>query len=872
MGFLSSIPLERIGGLRPRTWICVDTGFSREEIKEFLLRQGQSLISDAVIQPEELCRKILSVPKESVLGSFSRQEILRLLLAEPRISKAMPELKRLRRQSGFFRKLDRALQQGRRAFAHAEELQVHTERLIALGLRRSLRLELQKVASAYEAWLEGFGLWDFPLLLRKATESLREGSLAGVKFPEEILHFSAERPQSSEQEFWGALATHVSVQQVSPLEALSPSPPSPWRWQRWHTLDDAAEALAESLAKSLNEKSVLGSCAILVPDVPSVRRSLKHALEYYGIPVADPRDPTRLRWDESLKWACLPIEVVGRNFERATVISWARSCFPVAELAPVISEINARGIREGLTSYNDGPGGKLEALSLRLHDLARSFGGKKTCKEFGAAHLEYLISRSQGWTTSFFEEFWKEFDEDLARISQADRRAPARYWLERLELRLQEATPPTGKLRPVEGIAIHRLGQVPLHAYSSVWIFGMPEAWLSGEKAGDYWYSEREREVLSSEFQVRSAIQVREERILLLKSWNASSKKLTLMDANYDWDGSERESLLPLLRELGGEIQSEEKGAHPRWVSSYGAKRSVSPLKFELLPLHALGRREIRATEIDHYSRCGFRGLSAGRWRLWDLRDPGTDLWPEVKGNILHRAVKILLETKLKKTPFEALERAWVLERPKGLLQGSRLANHVKGKLLQTLKTFIEKENEYVSRSGARVLSLEGPELRLDYPDFSLIGIPDRIDESPHGIFIVDYKTSSQVPKGTEIAEEGYRLQLPFYALAAQKMLGRPAVGAQFIELNKKGGRSQGILFKQFNGKDPGKLTNSRARLSVLDSEPALIWSKCEEQLLTHAQGYAQGRFEAVPKKESECRLCPFQDLCGHRRVGVEHE
>src|SRR5690606_6216014 len=127
-------------------------------------------------------------------------------------------------------------------------------------------------------------------------------------------------------------------------------------------------------------------------------------------------------------------------------------------------------------------------------------------------------------------------------------------------------------------------------------------------------------------------------------------------------------------------------------------------------------------------SRCSFRGLASSRWRLRDLSDPDADLWPEVKGNILHGAVRLLTESRddegnFRVTPEAALEQAWRKERPKGLLKGERLERYTKSRMLLALHAFCEKEREYVKRSGTKVSSLEGPELRLEYPGFSIVGI-----------------------------------------------------------------------------------------------------------------------------------------------------
>ena len=93
-------------------------------------------------------------------------------------------------------------------------------------------------------------------------------------------------------------------------------------WQKWHTLDDAAETVMNELFRLKPED--WARCVFLIPDEPKVRRILKRALERQGLWFLDPRDPTQVRLEESIKWALLPLEVVSQNYARSTVTSWLR--------------------------------------------------------------------------------------------------------------------------------------------------------------------------------------------------------------------------------------------------------------------------------------------------------------------------------------------------------------------------------------------------------------------------------------------------------------------------------------------------------------------------------------------------------------------
>lgn len=881
------IPINEISGLRPKTWICVGPGYSREELKSILLQSGTGFVSEAVTTVEAIAARLAAFPKKQgflqSLRPLARQEVLRILLSDSRISNRMPELKRLRRQSSFFRRVDQAIQAGRMAFSHAEEAQVYEERLESRFGENPVRKEIQLLAQAYEAWLEGMSFADPPWILKQAIEKLQStGWPSGLALPEKILYFSIQEPESLERTFLDLLGRYTQVSRS--IEFLSggvSESPLKWNWELWHTPDDASERLAEAL---LNERD-LKSHVVLIPDSPPIRRSLKRVLRAWGIPEADPRDPMRLNWDEGLKWAFLPLQVVARDFERDSVIAWMK--FARAADLHWHQEVNFRGVRQGLGSYE---GGKLTELHAELQALSQSLGGRKTCAEIAKAHLTILkesaAQREVDWVVSFFEEQWNEFQEDWAILGLASSRAPLLYWLDKLQNRVGQAAVPVEQQRPSGGLRVYRLQQAPLESLKEkrakkLWILGLSSGWLSGQGMGDYWFGEREREVLSTEFAVRSGIQAREERLSSLKAWLAEVDEVTILDSRYSSGGRELESILPLLGELGSSRgvppeEPEEMGAHSRWVRSYGAIRPLQPQKIKLPPLsqgYSGEKPEISATVLERYSKCSFQSLAMDRWKVRDIREPDCELWPDVRGIILHEAVKILLQSWTDDSGFtltveQALERAWKLKPPQGWIRSPRVLSYLKSRMLHILKKFCEKEEEYKKRSKAQILSLDQGRLRIDYPGFAILGTPDRIDQTDDGLFLMDYKTSSSLPNGSEMIELGYRLQLPFYALAASKSQSQPVLGVQFIELGRRANRGNGIFFKRYNGKEAGKLTTVTQRSkSLVSLEPEEAWQRLETHLVEHATAYVQGQFAASPKKpDQECVSCSVGDLCGYRR------
>lgn len=872
---LSEEDIAKTTGLWPKAWICVGSGFAREEVKEALLQRGRGVVGRAVTTLEELAASLL--PGQPVaLDGLGRQEVLRLLMGEPRISRHLPELRRMRRQGGFFARLDRAIQSGRLVCAHEEEEQVIEARLEERFGESAVRQELRVLGRTYEAWLRGSGFWDLPLLLHEAIRILSESELSGL--PEEIIVLSLERAQSLEQSFWELLGQRVNLvwkpefpeQEVGGAAAVLSVRPG-WKYERWHTADDACESVAQVLSAISRED--LPSYGILIADSPALKRSLKRALSNWGVPEADPRDPGAVRVEEGIKQALLPLEMTARAFPRESVSSWLLRSGK--NRSQELFQIEERGIRQGLRSY---AGGALSQVHQELERIVSRFGGRKSCEELASAHLEWLTEESSAHV-GFFRGIWERWREDLRRVGKESRKAAPLYWLEQLKERLAQTPAPPPRVRARTGIRVYRLGQIPLEMPENVFVIGLSARWLSGEGVGDLWYGEREREALAAEFQVRSTQSARRERERALRFWEESAKNGVFLETHYDAEGREQEAL----------FESVEEGAHPRWRESFGTVRSLPPQVLELPPLQSPQEGEsveISATTLERASRCLFQALAFDRWRVRDTREPEPELWPDARGNILHEAVRILVSTrgpdgKFRCSAEEALERAWKLKPPRGWIGSPRLAEQQRRRMVKVLEAFCRKEEEYFERSEARAVFLDEKEFTLrfeiEYESektvFRVKGKPDRVDESIEGgLFIIDYKTSSDVPGGRDMLEKGYRLQLPFYALAAGEALGKPVHGAQFIQLTRQATRSSGVFFSRFNGKEKGKLTQVRSNSkSLLSLEPEEGWEVFLKHIEKDGGAYVRGKFAAMPKEPSkECLSCSASDLCGFRRKVTE--
>ncbi len=871
--FIDELPLEELRGLSPSARICVGSGFSSEEIKSELLKKIGAFFGDAVVTSPQLALKLTEARSEQLLDAMARQEVLRLLFSERKIRALLPALDALKRQSpqSFWERLDRALQESRLSVAHDEEQDALIQHLDSLGGSSAHWRELRLLCAAYEAWLEEKGHLDYPMLLTKAIHALERGDSGSAELPQKVIYFSAQTPRSREALFWQTLSLRSPLIRVGPLEEKKdPEKKTQWAWERWHTLDDAAEGLAEAL-----RGAEWGSQAILVENTPAVRRSLERALQNAGIPTADSRDPFGLRRQEAIKSALLPFQAFASRFDRRAVIAWIQGWFESSVASAWVEEIHSRGMISGRVNYR---GGVLEPLFHEMERLEESFGGKKTMEFIATAHLRLLekAGEKQSQFLKFWEIFWERWRGDLDRVGSLERPLPLMSWMERLRSRLSQTLDLPPLLKPEDGIAIHQLHQAPLKKVERVWFFGFSPLGfspVSDSSVSEDWLNPRDRERLAAEYSIRSTAGIRKERLAHLSAWLNHADSAVVVDAHYHEDGRERESLLPSLLALAEQTgvicpeHPEERGAHDRWRLAYGRPRLLQP---QTVSLAAVEPESFSATAVDHYSRCAFLALGFDRWKLKDLREAGREPWPEVRGSILHQAVRELVSSydgagKFALPIEEALERAWGKTGPKGLLRSDRLRKNVRARWNEILSTFAEKDLNYLNLSQARPLLLDEGRMSLEIAGTRVVGRPDRIDELPTGLLVIDYKTStSAAAHGSEMLELGDRLQLPFYAVAIHRQMNRAVIGAQFIELNPTAGRSRGFFFKGLEA--PFKIRSHSKSLLSVTPEQAL--EKFESHLQSAVKAMRDGIHHAHPKnRDRDCPSCPMGDLCGYRRA-----
>lgn len=878
--------------------MLVGSGFSREDIKALTLRSNsvESVVGGkiffSVTDLAWLIVRLSQADAPSQVSPLLRQDYFRLLLGHPSMLDRFPELRKLRRRPGFWRMLDQAVQAARQTSLHEEERHAQFSRLVAAGVLaggpRAVQEEILALSSAFEGWLGSQSLLDDLGALKLASQILSAKGLPPDYGFEAGELWCNLPPEAVESEFLSELGRRIPVEIRNPREGACPSAVI----ERWHTVEDAAEALGDALAGVIEAGEDPASQVVLIPDSdPAARLALRRVFAERGITELDPRDPLEIRLSESIKAIFRPLELVASRFERVALLEWLAfdGGLEAGTLARAAELLAQAGVREGFEASLGALAPLLTLLPVpvvaSLQALGRLSRGRVSLQQLAQAAVRSSDPRLSEW----IERFWKTLLDDLKLLGIENERFPVALWMERVRSRLEQTQAPPNRTRPVTGVRVVRASQCsPELEDVRLWFFGLPAQYLSisaaASRVGDAFLRTRERDLLGVEFAVHSSTVLRDSRVRAIRSWLGSAAALHVLDFQFESDGSERETLELLFRELGASIEVLEMGAHPRFLQSHAL---VTEARSREVRLAGLREARLSATSLDALSRCPFLGLVQGRWKLRGAEDPELELWPTTSGNLLHRAVELLvtdIETSASSVRADeslacrrALSRAWSEARDARKLQGwvetPQLGAQIERRMVERLQAFLEAEWKYRDRAQTRVMAVEDAavlEWRFESKGRSveIRGKADRIDEHPEGLFVMDYKSGKQDLKGSDMRELGYRLQLPFYAIGARQKFGRPVLGVQFVELGRDARRSVGLFPERLNGKVKGSLTQVRSNnASLFAGEPEDLWAELEFRIQDRVSAFLEGVHDSRPViGAKECSSCRVRMACGEAR------
>ena len=260
------------------------------------------------------------------------------------------------------------------------------------------------------------------------------------------------------------------------------------------------------------------------------------------------------------------------------------------------------------------------------------------------------------------------------------------------------------------------------------------------------------------------------------------------------------------------------------------------------LPLDPAAR-VFSASQLTALGQCPFKWFADKVLKLGELEE--TLLSPRLKGNLYHRCLelaisKVIGAADLSQVGIEQLESAfWQAEQDLGFptlpAWNAQRSEHIK-----TLSRTIQQPD--FLQPKAKILALE-TEFEGECYGLKVRGRVDRVDRTPQGLILLDYKTGSLAPLGVkdDFGKASLDIQIPLYIHVAQTLFpGESVDGAYYYSLSK------------------GTLSKAKPNQETLKA----IAQRVKDHLET-------GHYPVEPDVEQKvCRSCSFNLVC---RVGVRN-
>ncbi len=342
---------------------------------------------------------------------------------------------------------------------------------------------------------------------------------------------------------------------------------------------------------------------------------------------------------------------------------------------------------------------------------------------------------------------------------------------------------------------------------------------------------------------------------------------------------------LPALTKAG---QGDPGSVRPGSVVSMLSSRP-SALDDLKLPVSTLFTTSPSA--IENFLQCPRQYFYARELKLYDVASSAR----QALGQVVHAALRDLKTTGDDAPAIPRLVDAHWPKRDRRF--GTRLREAAFRHLAEKAVAQVVEADRTSSRAGVHFLAAETSFSWRMAPDVELHGTVDRVDRSPDGLIILDYKLGSHSPSIKELLAKfappaadddraAWRpsdLQLPLYALAVERGSSETlaaAGGERVAEV--------GLIFPLELYTAKGKLSDKGRRLiRIVDHEPgcvacssgssrsAAVGLVCRDQLeqiveraLVAVAGMRSGNIEPDPREGGRtCRGCPFRTICPAPRV-----
>lgn len=746
-------------------------------------------------------------------------------------------------------------------------------------------------------------------------------------------------------------------------------------WQCWSLQQELKEVARKIKTLVLHDKVPLAEIALVVPDADTYQEVIREVFSKAHIPI-EQRERTCLRETLVVQHLLSLLRVVNEDWSQQTLLvllnswlfSWPAEVDKTALLALVRKTSHTGDLLswqkacerqynywQGVLAYEEDDFGRnqhqeartnLEQLTLAQEALThlsvmwqKAFppqgtftqmakGLRELCdslqiatniaKQFG----KYPLATVAKWYSA-----WHEVDKVIQELASlyclwADNEMMVSEFAFVLESALSTIELPHG--RPTQrGLKLYTPSSIRGLCFQHLFIVGCNDGSFPSRPAQDWFYGERERELL-----MRQGIEIQgplyaqqQERLFFYLSTLTATKTLYLSYRVHDGQGKEAfispfveevqriafctkrfwnpNNMLPRQGEMGITTTEEMQikafhspGLLPSYLQRlidieqqrmqgiYGRYNGLLKDKqvvAEMEDRYGAGRT-FSSTAFAQYGRCPFAFYLQRVLRLQPLAMLEEGITPLSRGSVLHQVLASFLLDHLGNTLKtncitqyqNKLEQLLSLKleavKQQLTLTGEIITGLEQNRLLRTLWRWLDAEIAYQAKVTLRPVLIEhrfkGDEAVIlgDEEDPLIIeGFIDRVDADGSHYVVYDYKTGQ--PPNLKEVHAGVEFQMPVYLLAAERLFDddKCAIGAGYYELKGKYRRNRGMWHGDYL-----KLAHVSSKNDVVAAEEwKPLLQQVVERLLSYRQAMRQGYFVLAPNDASKtCKYCDYKHIC----------
>ncbi len=258
------------------------------------------------------------------------------------------------------------------------------------------------------------------------------------------------------------------------------------------------------------------------------------------------------------------------------------------------------------------------------------------------------------------------------------------------------------------------------------------------------------------------------------------------------------------------------------------------------------------ASRLESYGTCPFEFFVAYGLGLEPRAEAEEGFDVRILGSMLHKILEMVYSgAELK----DAAQKVFASAPAEYGFRPTALWAQQQAELTRILEKTIEELNALSQGFTPRVMEarfgMGQPSLVLNTSigEIRLHGYIDRLDAAPDGsLRVIDYKSGSAAIRAKDL-QEGRRLQLPIYALAARDALGLGEVSSGFY-WHIGAAEASSLKLEKFEGGVTGAFETAVAHV------------------VNHVKGIRAGHFEPKPPEEGCPSYCPATGFCWRFKKG----